>query len=244
MNPGSQGNNILITPKDLAYDRISETWEQFVSPYDTNRRVEVLVEDFLGEKAIVGKKCLDVGCGLGYFSQALLKYKPSNLCACDLSPKLVQKLSRRLPDIDCFVANLLELSTVLQGKMFDVVVCSDVIEHTSNPKLATKQLMEIVAAGGLLSVSVPNQRWRWLLSLAQALGLRSKYQGYENWVRPGQLKTWIEEEGFEILRLEGVHTIPFKFFPKKLLRKIDQRCRGSNYGYAFNLAVLARKKQA
>lgn len=227
----------------MAYDRISETWEQFVSSYDTSRRVEVLVDDFLGEKEIRGKICLDVGCGLGYFSKAILAYKPSCLYACDLSSKLVRKLSQKLPDVHCFAANLLELSSVLEGKAFDVVICSDVIEHTSNPKLATKQLAKIVAPAGLLSISVPNQRWRWLLTLAKALGLRNQYRGHENWVAARQLKNWVEEEGFEILRSEGIHTIPFKFFPKGLLRKIDQRYRHSNYRYAFNLAILARKKQ-
>ncbi len=243
MNPESRNSHIEITSKDLAYDRISETWEQFVSCYDTTRRVEVLVDDFLGEKGIRGKNCLDVGCGLGYFSKALLAYKPSYLYACDLSSKLVRKISEKLPDVHCFVANLLELSSVLEGKEFDVVICSDVIEHTSNPNLATKQLAKVVALEGLLSISVPNQRWRWLLTLAQAIGLRNKYQGYENWVAAQSLKNWIEEEGFEILRLEGIHTIPFKLFPKKLLRKIDQRYRHLNYRYAFNLAILARKKQ-
>ena len=232
---------IRLTEKDLAYDHISEMWDKHISHYDTNRRIEVLVEDFLGEKEILGKKCIDVGCGLGYFSQALLKHKPSSIFACDVSPKLIEKLSRKLPDVQCIVANILEISTVLRGKMFDVVVCSDVIEHTSDPKLAAEQLTKIIAPGGLLSISVPNRKWRWLLGLAQAFGLRNEYQGHENWVRSNELRNWIEAEGFEILRREGIHTIPFKVFPHALLRKIDQRFRDSNYAYAFNLAILARK---
>ena len=212
---------IQPTSKDLAYDRISETWDEFISSYDTSRRIEVLVEDFLGQKQITGKKCLDAGCGLGYFTQALLEHKPSYICACDISSKLVEKLSSRLPDVECVVANILELSTTFQGKTFDVVVCSDVIEHTPDPELATKQLTQMVAPGGLLSISVPNQRWRWLLGLAQTLGLRDQYEGYENWVRPKELKDWIETERFEIIRLEGIHTIPFKLFPHALLRKMD-----------------------
>ena len=64
--------------KELAYDRISETWEEFISTYNIDRRIEVLVDDFLGEKEILGKKCMDVGCGLGYFSYGILKYKPAS----------------------------------------------------------------------------------------------------------------------------------------------------------------------
>lgn len=229
--------------EELAYDRISETWEDFISSYDTDRRIEVLVNDFLGEEKIAGKKCLDAGCGLGYFSKALLAYKPASLSANDLSPRPVKRLSEKFPAIHCFVADILKLPDVLLGKEFDVVVCSDVIEHTSDPMLAVKKLTEAVAVGGLLSISVPNRKWIWLLRLAQVLGLRRNYQGWENWVYPGEFLAWIEQEGFEVLRCEGIHTVPFKLFPKKPLRFLDQKLRNFNYPYALNLAILARKKK-
>jgi hypothetical protein len=75
-------------------------------------------------------------------------------------------------------------------------------------------------------------------------GLRKNYEGYENYVFPSELKKWIKEENFEILRCEGIHTIPFKLLPKKLLRVLDKKLRNFNYGFSFNLAILARKKRA
>lgn len=234
--------DLKAAEKELAYDRISDTWENFVSHYDEDRRVEVLVDDFLGEKEIAGKKCLDAGCGLGYFSQAFLKYKPLNLSACDVSPKLVNKLKAKIPGINCFVGDILQLPGILAGETFDVVLCSDVIEHINNPRLAVKKLAETVSSGGLLAISVPNRKWKWLLNLAMLAGLRKNYAGYENYVFPSKLKNWITEENFEILRCEGIHTIPFKFFPKKLLRALDKNLRNFNYGFSFNLAVLARKR--
>ncbi len=47
---------LTMTSKDFAYDRISNEWERFISHFDTNRRVEVIVDDFLGESAIKEKK--------------------------------------------------------------------------------------------------------------------------------------------------------------------------------------------
>lgn len=229
--------------KKLAYDRISDTWESFVSRYDEERRVEVLVDDFLGKDKIFGKNCLDAGCGLGYFSQAFLKYGPARLCACDVSAKLVNKLKVKVPGIHCFVGDILELPVILDGETFDVVLCSDVIEHIDNPRLAVKKLTEIVSCGGLLAISVPNRKWKWLLNLAILAGLRKNYEGCENYVFPSELKKWIEEEKFKILRCEGVHTIPFKLFPKKLLRILDKKFRNFNYSFSFNLAILARKER-
>jgi len=231
-----------ITSKDLAYDQITENWENFISHYDENRRIEVLVHDFLGEKQIKGKKCLDMGCGLGYFSQYILKYNPASLHACDISPNLVDKLSKKNPAINCFVANILELSSVVKEQKFNVIICSEVIEHTPDPKLATSELVKALAPGGLLAISVPNQRWHWLLDLAQFLRLRPNYKGYENWVLPSQLKEWLSHADMEIVCCEGIHSLPFPLCPKSLLRFLDQRLRKSNYAYALNLAVLARKK--
>ncbi len=236
-NPGASPSQ-----KELAYDRISNDWENFISHYDENRRIEVLIDDFLGENKIQGKTCLDMGCGLGLFSQAIMKYRPSNLYACDISPNLIQKLAKKEPHIHCQVANILTLSHDFKEQKFDTVICSEVIEHTPDPYKATCELVNVLAPGGFLAISVPNQNWHWLLELAQFLQVRPHYQGYENWVLPSQLKNWLTEFNMEILRCEGIHTIPFPLSPKSFLRKLDLKMRNSNYLYALNLAVLARKK--
>jgi len=230
-----------IIEKELAYDRISDDWDDFMCFYDANRRIKVLVDEFLGEGLIRGKKCLDAGCGLGYFSEALLKHTPLSLHAFDIAPKLVDRVSKKIPNIHCFAGSIFDLPNIVNGELFDVVLCSDVIEHTHDPKLATKKLTKTVAPGGLLSISVPNKRWKWLVDLANIMGLRKNYEGYENYPFPREFKVWIEEEGFDILRCEGIHTIPFRLFPKRLLRMLDEKMRNYNYSYAFNLAILARK---
>ncbi len=234
---------LTMTSKDFAYDRISNEWERFISHFDTNRRVEVIVDDFLGESAIKEKKCLDAGCGLGYFTEAIAKYNPSELTVCDLSPNLVQKVTQKIPTAKGYTADILNLSNDLNNEMYDVVVCSDVIEHTPDPRLAIKKLTEVIVPEGLLSISVPNRKWRWLLSLAMATGLRKHYEGYENYVSPADFKNWIQESGLKLIRCEGIHTIPFKLFPKKLLRKVDKKLRNSNYNYSLNLAILAEKNK-
>ncbi len=236
-------NKREMTKEDLAYDRISNKWDKFISHYDTNRRIEVVVDDFLGKKAIKGKKCLDVGCGLGYFTQAIEKYHPSELSACDLSPNLILKLNQKMPQVKGRVADILNLSNDLENQMFDIVVCSDVIEHTPDPRRSIQKISEVIVPGGLLSISVPNRRWRWLLSLAIALGLRKHYVGYENYVSPSNFRKWVQDAGLKLIRCEGIHTIPFQLFPKKLLRKVDEKLRNSNYNYSLNLAILAEKNK-
>ena len=231
-----------LTSRDLAYDAIATTWEDFMSQYDANRRIEVLVDDFLGKDQIAGKSCLDGGCGLGVFTEQVRKFGPAKMTSIDIAPQLVEKLKLRFPDVDARVGDLMGLTPSLGEEKFDVVVSSEVIEHTPEPQQAVRELCRRVKPGGLISISCPSQNWRWLLSLAHLLGVRKPYKGYENWVRPADLTQWIEDEGFEVLRKEGVHTVPWQFLPQSWLRKLDGALRKQNYGVALNIAVLARRK--
>ena len=229
-----------IAREDLAYDSIADTWGDFINNYDTNRRIEVLVHEFLGAEKLQGKTCLEGGCGLGYFSLEMLKFGPSRIVAVDIAPNLVARLAERSTAIEARTADVLALSNSVP-ESFDVVVSSEVIEHTPDPKTAVRSLLARVASGGYLALSVPNRRWIWLLRLAQWSGLRKNYKGYENWVSPAELKNWIEQEGFEVARAEGIHVVPWQFLPKPLLRWLDRKLRRRSYPYALNLAILARR---
>lgn len=228
-----------LTEKDLAYDRIAGTWKSFVGGYDTARRIEVLVGELSGADGIAGKSVLEGGCGLGHFTAALAARKPGSLVALDIAPKLVEAVAKAVPAADCRVGDILDLRSALGDATFDLVFSSEVIEHTPDPEHAVKELCARVAPGGLLVLSCPNRRWIWLLHLAQRLGLRRRYEGYENWVRAGDLTRWIREAGLEVEVAEGIHTVPWQFLPRALLRALDRRLRRRNYPVALNLAVRA-----
>lgn len=230
-----------IGDKDFAYDRIWQSWEALVSPYDTGRRVEVLLDDFLGT-SLAGKRCLDAGTGLGFFAQELARRRIGELVAIDIGPSLIERLRRALPSADCRLADLMDLGPSLGAETFDVIVCSEAIEHTPHPRLAVLGLAERLRPGGLLVLSCPNRAWRWLLTLVQAVGLRRHYTGYENWVSAGDLVHWLDEGSLELLRAEGVHLLPWQLAPKGLLRALDVALRRVSFRFALNLAVLARKR--
>src|SRR4051812_26485192 len=83
-----------VTDQELAYERLGDCFETALSEYDTHRRIEVLISDFLSDEMVSGKEALDAGCGLGYFSEALVA-RGAKVTACDIGPELVAKTRRR-----------------------------------------------------------------------------------------------------------------------------------------------------
>jgi 2-polyprenyl-6-hydroxyphenyl methylase/3-demethylubiquinone-9 3-methyltransferase len=229
-----------LTSKDLAYEAIAGEWAGFISDFDTGRRIQVLVHSLLCAGSIAGKRCLEVGCGLGYFTRELQRFGPAALTAVDISPTLVARLAAANPEVECLVGDAMDLSSALHDRQFDVILSSEVIEHTPDPARAFAQMAEHLAPGGRLVVSVPSRRWKWLLVIAQTLGLRKGYQGFENWVSPGELKQWARENGLSVLKTTGIHSVPWHL-SRRLTEGLDGLFGARNYSFAVNLAILAER---
>jgi 2-polyprenyl-3-methyl-5-hydroxy-6-metoxy-1,4-benzoquinol methylase len=229
-----------LSSRDLAYDSIASDWASYISDFDTGRRLTVLIHDLLGATTIAGKRVLEVGCGLGYFSRELLRYNPGELTAVDISPALVKSLADSTPQAECLVADALDLGAALGDRRFDVILSSEVIEHTPDPSRAFAQMAEHLAPGGYLVISVPNRRWKWLLSVVQALGMRKGYQGFENWVAPDELREWARREGLTIVKTTGIHSFPWHI-SHSLVETLDGWFGPRNYSFAVNIAILGRK---
>ena len=59
------------TDKELVHERLGDRFEAALSSYDTRRRVETLVDEFITDEMLQDRSVLDVGCGLGFFSERL-----------------------------------------------------------------------------------------------------------------------------------------------------------------------------
>ncbi len=109
------------------------------------------IHDFFDGQKV---KVLDVGCGNGNISKALGAVGHQVL-GIDLSIDSIQKASETNtnPNVTFEVRNAEEL-VIEDG--FDVIVCSEVLEHLNTPEVLCKELARILPKNKLLVVTVPN----------------------------------------------------------------------------------------
>ena len=153
----------------------------------------------------------------------------------DLGEKLLERVREKC-GAETVVGSVLELP--FPDRSFDVVFCTEVIEHTTDPRLAVAELTRVVAPGGRLVLTVPNRLWRPAVLVANALHLRP-YLGHENWVRYGDLRSWIEAAGLQVELQEGFNPLPHTFFCRPSFDRLDRI--KALHPFMINIAVVARR---
>jgi ubiquinone/menaquinone biosynthesis C-methylase UbiE len=140
--------------------------EEMVRRYDIDRYYEKshpLVRwierrrlDLLREMAApaAGNRVLEVGVGGGHVLERFAGFPRTGL---DLSETMLGRARRRLgPDVRLLRASAEHLP--FDDASFDIVLCTEVLEHTQHPDLVISELMRVAAPGARVVVSIPNER--------------------------------------------------------------------------------------
>ena len=226
------------TVQEYTHERLGDRFEASLSSYDTCCRVQTLIDSFLSDDMVKGKLALDVGCGLGFFSQRLQE-RGGNVTACDLGPMLVERTRQRV-GCKVVVADVMQLTRHFPQDSFDLVVSSECIEHTPDPVQAMLEMAAVVRPGGFLAISTPNVVWSPVVRAATAMRLRP-FDGHENFSSWRGLRKTLETGGIEIVQEQGLHLFPFQFGLRGLSRWCDRNLQVVR-GLMINICVLGRKR--
>jgi 2-polyprenyl-3-methyl-5-hydroxy-6-metoxy-1,4-benzoquinol methylase len=226
----------MSDPKAYFYDTIADQFDAISNQYDTRRRLEIVFDELLGGTDLSGRAVLDVGCGTGWFSQRAAA-RGARVTSLDIGIRLLEQ-ARRKCQTRPVAADACHLP--LATASFDVVISSECIEHTIDPLLALREIYRVARPGGLMAVTLPNQRWHFAVALANALNVRP-FHGYENWLHWNDLRDELRRAGARIEQMRGFHLVPpLAPVMTPLLRRLD--AYGRSLGpLMLNLAVLARK---
>jgi len=96
---------------------------------------------------------LEVGCGDGSFTRNLAEHS-SRVTAVDISAAQIERNTRAHPEI-AFVQHDVAQPLPFANGAFEVIWCSEVLEHLFDPGFALREMQRVLAPGGRLLVTVP-----------------------------------------------------------------------------------------
>ena len=108
-----------------------------------------------------GKYALDIGCRDGYWSKRLID-KGYSVSALDLEPKYKPALKHNI-----------ESGLPFNDQSFDLVWCTEVIEHLYKPRYLLKEIERVLKPKGMAVLTTPNSGW-WLYAIVSLWGWTPK----------------------------------------------------------------------
>lgn len=173
-----------------AYDRVYRS-DSLLTEYLGPARL-----DFYREVAeicapLAPRRVVDVGCGNGQLLRFLVDRMPDDpelVVGIDHSRAGVRRARALLPDARWIVADLYKLPP--NGERFDLVLCTEVLEHVPEPARAVEVLRGLCASGGRVAVTVPD-------------GAHDSWEGHANFWNEEEFRVFLEPFGLvELARIQ------------------------------------------
>jgi SAM-dependent methyltransferase len=145
-----------------AYDRLwgdEETLRQFRTEGDRVReRLTEEIVDSLADLLPATGRAIDVGCGVGDLLACLRRRRPAiRVAGLDFSPKALEGARVALPDGEFVLSDISQHPGLpYRDASFDVVLCTDTLEHLEHPRPIVEELVRICASPGFVCIVVPD----------------------------------------------------------------------------------------
>ncbi len=157
-----------------AFDAEVASFPDRIEPGDG--RVEAVARG-LGD--LTDRRVLDVGCGKGRFSRALLAHCPSaDYWGTDLSTGMLRCVPAFIQTRQGSMLNL-----PFPDASFDAVFCVEALEHVLNPPAAIRELCRVLKPGGRLSIVDKNR---------EQLGTM-RIEAWEQWFDDDEMRGWLTQ---------------------------------------------------
>ena len=135
-------------------------------------------------------KIIDIGCGDGTFLSLLPQNRGTQLYGLDISNEAITQAKKKSYISQLFLGDLTKKETLPQEK-FDVVICSEVLEHIQDCSRAIRNISQLIKKGGKLLLSVPHCRKYWTI--------HDTFSGHYKRFEKSEIERELKKNGFEII---------------------------------------------
>lgn len=145
---------------------------------------------------------LDVGCGEGFTLVRLKKAKiGKNYEGIEADDQAIELSKKLYPSLNIKKGDIYDLP--YKNNSFDLVVCTEVLEHLENPKKAYKELLRVSKKYVLLSV--PNEPWFTFQRMA-------RFQNILHFgAHPEHIQHWGYRAFLKFAKVKGVKVVEKKY---------------------------------
>lgn len=173
--------------------------DRFVGPetlFHRARRDEIL--KLVRRHAPAPRRTLDVGCGTALITRSLPGEKVSGV---DLNPRNLRKARLYAPSAHFILCDA-EEALPFADESFDLVVCTEMLEHLINPERTVREIRRVLSSGGRLVGSVPGRSFIWGLRGLSSSKASFAEEPYHKHYRRAEAESLLSEH----LRIEKLYS--------------------------------------
>lgn len=165
---------------------------------------------------LTNKSVLDVGCGGGLLSEALVK-NGAKVTGVDINNTLIAVAKNHAEQqqlkIDYYCKDI--EAVIETGQRFDAITCMELLEHVPDPFHMIKSCAVLTRPGGTLFFSTINRNFKsYLFAIIGAEyvmnWLPKGTHNYAQFIRPSELTHWAEATQLQLVDLIGIQYYPVK----------------------------------
>lgn len=152
-----------------------------------------------------GLKVLDAGCGEGHLISKMYNKNSDNLYyGIDITEVALQKAKERCPYAKFEKRELSNIDSYRD--FFDVVVCTEVLEHVYEYNIVIEELKKVLKDNGYLIITFPNETL-WTISRFILMRKKSKVPDHVNSFDPDMIESSVN------MKLIRQTSLPLRLFP-------------------------------